>query len=313
MEAAMRSIILASVLISAGTHLGRADDKNDQLPNDAPSSLSAAFDAGAAQAAQEAWAKSLRKSSAVEKNSIGMELILIPPGKFRMGSPESEQGRDKGRLADETQVAVTLTKAYYLGKTEVTRNQWRVVMGTTPWMGKEESPLAGDDCPVIEVTWDDAQAFCKRLSETEDQAYRLPTEAEWEYACRAGTTTRFSYGDDESRLGDQAWYRKNTWDRPPSGENTRGRYAHEVGRKKANPFGLHDMHGNVWEWCENGYKEQLQGGTDPVNSTGGSDRVVRGGGWPSDAHLQRSAVRIGLSRSFRSIDVGFRVARSSGQ
>jgi formylglycine-generating enzyme required for sulfatase activity len=161
------------------------------------------------------------------------------------------------------------------------------------------------------VSWDDAQAFCKKLSEKEKVMYRLPTEAEWEFACRGGEMARFSFGDDESKLSDYAWWGGNRGD----GNTKYERYAHEVGLKKPNPFGLHDIHGNVWEWCEdvNLWLETFPGGTDPLVSTGGSDRVSRGGGWFWDAATCRSASRAWFPPESRSVCAGFRVALSSPQ
>ncbi len=289
----MRSLLFAAVLISAVTNSSRAED--------APSPLTAPFDAEKTKAGQQAWTRHLGRPSPVEKNSIGMELVLIPPGTFTMGSPPSEVSR----VDDEMQVEVTLTNGFYLGKTEVTQGQWKVVMETTPWSGKR-FVQEGDNYPATYVNWDDAKAFCKRLSEREKGTYRLPTEAEWEYGCRGGTTTIFSFENDESRLGDYAWYTKNALD-------AGGQYAHEVGRKLPNPFGLDDMHGNVWEWCEDMYADKLPGGADPLVSTGGSYRVYRGGGWvdlPADC---RTANRNRNQPSFRIGDLGFRVARNSGK
>jgi formylglycine-generating enzyme required for sulfatase activity len=275
-----------------------------ELPTDADLPLTAPFDAAQAKAAQEAWAKSLGKSSPVEKNSIGMELVLIPPGRFRMGSPKSEEDRH----VNEDQVDVTLTKAFYLGKTEVTQGEWEAVMGTTPWKGKENI-REGKNYPASFVNWDDATEFCRKLSLKDGVAYRLPTEAEWEYACRGGTTTRYSFGDDESRLGDFAWFEDN------SGGN-REQYPHAVARKKPNPFGLSDMHGNVYEWCEDAYDDyKLPGGTDPVVSKKDSWRIFRGGGWESSENRLRSADRgyTHIPPETRIYALGFRVARSSGQ
>ena len=230
------------------------------------------------------------------KNSIGMELVLIPAGKFRMGSPPSEKGRDK----DEEQKDVELTRSFYLGKTEVTQAQWRAVTGTEPWKGKD-SVHERDNYPATYVSWDDAQEFCRKLSKTENRTYRLPTEAEWEYACRAGTTTRFSFGDSESRLGDYGWFKNNT--------SALGRsFAREVGRKKGNPFGLYDIHGNVYEWCEDVYVGNFPGGTDPKVTTEGSIRVCRGGSWDSFPAACSSADRFRLSQSIGYFDLGFRVA-----
>ncbi len=236
-----------------------------------------------------------------------MELIEIPAGKFTMGSPEDE----KDHQDDEAQVSVTLTKPFGLGKYEVTQGQWKSVMGTDPWKGKKHA-RSDKDCPTTWVSWDDATEFCKKLTTIERQAgklkanekYRLPTEAEWEYACRAGTTTAYSFGDDENQLGDYAWFKGNVVD-------VDEKYAHKVGMKKPNPWGLHDMHGNVWEWCSDCYGGALSGGTDPAGPDGGLYRVDRGGGWGDNPSYCRSASRYSGSPSYRySRDLGFRVARS---
>ncbi|MFM7921494.1 MAG: formylglycine-generating enzyme family protein, partial [Planctomycetaceae bacterium] len=174
-------------------------------------------------------------------NTIGMKLLLIPAGTFTMGSPASE----KDRFDDETQHQVTLTKPFYMGRTEVTQGQWKKVMGMEPWKGKEYV-REGDDYPAVYVSWDDAVEFCKKLSAMEGKVYRLPTEAEWEYACRGGTKTAFSFGNDEAELGKYAWFDGNTWD-------INEKYAHRVAQKLPNPFGLYDMHGNVYEWCSDWY------------------------------------------------------------
>jgi len=160
------------------------------------------------------------------------------------------------------------------------------------------------------VSWEDAVAFCEKLTEQERKAgrlpddweYTLPTEAQWEYACRAGTTTVYSFGDDVSKLGDYAWFRDNTYD---INEN----FIHEVGTKKANRWGLSDMHGNVWEWCRDSYTKKLPGGRDPEVTPVGSDPVCRGGSWFNSSRDCRTAYRIGTTASIRLYDVGFRVAR----
>lgn len=240
-------------------------------------------------------------------NGFGMEMLFVPSGKFTMGSPASE----KGRQANEDQVDVTLTKSYFLGQTEVTQGQWRSVMGTEPWKGKDfVKEFAG--CAATYVSWDDAQEFCKKLSEKEGKRYRLPSEAEWEYACRGGTTTAYSYGGEATNLEDYAWFSKNA-------QVIGNRFAHEVGRKKANPFGLHDMHGNLREWCADMYNSQLAGGRDPlatsgptvVDATNGSFRAYRGGCWLSSSESCRSAYREREESWLRSHLFGFRVALSS--
>ena len=235
-------------------------------------------------------------------NSIGMELIEIPAGKFTMGSPEDEEYHQ----VDEVQVTVALTKPFGLGKYEVTQGQFKKVMDTEPWNG-EDYVKADKDFPATYVDWDDATDFCKKLTAIErksgklkaDEEYRLPTEAEWEYACRAGTETAFSFGDDESKLGEYAWFDGNARDE---------QYAHKFGLKKPNPWGLHDMHGNVWEWCSDWYDDKLSGGTDPIGPEEGSYRVGRGGSWWRPPGYCQSADRSFYAPSGR--DLGFRVARS---
>ena len=247
-------------------------------------------------------------------NSIGMELIEIPAGKFTMGSPEDEEDHQ----GEEAQVSVTLTKPFGLGKTEVTQGQWKSVMASEPW-DEEKNVKADKDCPATYVSWDDATEFCKKLTDLErksgklkaDEEYRLPTEAEWEYACRAGTTTAFSFGDDEKQLGEYAWFDGNAF---KVGEkyahNVGEKYAHKVGEKKPNPWGLYDMHGNVFEWCSDWYGDELSGGTDPAGPNGGSSRVDRGGCWRYYPGFCRSAIRFFLEPSYRDFFLGFRVARS---
>ena len=238
-------------------------------------------------------------------NSIGMVLIEIPAGTFTMGSPVDEEDR----ADNEEQVDVTLTKPFSLGKTEVTQGQWKSVMDTEPWDG-QDNVKADKDNPATYVNWDDATDFCKKLTEIErksgklkaNEEDRLPTDAEWEYACRAGTTTAFSFGDDESKLGEYAWYDGNT-------KNIDREWAHKVGTKKPNPWGLHDMHGNVAEWCEDWHDEKLSGGVDPVGLNAGSYRVIRGGLWSFNASGCRSAYRYSHDPAFRSDFVGFRIVR----
>jgi len=244
--------------------------------------------------------KKVFKSVESVTNSIGMVLIEIPAGKFTMGSDHQE---------GEAQVRVTLTKSCGLGKTEVTQGQWKSVMGTEPW-GGQNFVQADKDCPATWVSWDDATEFCEKLTDLERKSgklkageeYRLPTEAEWEYACRAGTTTVFSFGDDESKLGEYGWFNGNA-------SNAGEQYAHEVGLKNPNPWGLYDMHGNVAEWCSDWYGIKLSGGTDPVGPKGGSDRVIRGGGWRGISGSCRSANRKIIDPSIRHDGLGFRVAR----
>jgi sulfatase modifying factor 1 len=235
-------------------------------------------------------------------NTIGMTLNKIPAGTFTMGSPETEEGRQD----DEHQHQVTITQPFYMQTTEVTQGQWKAVMGTESWKGQEWSKYVkeGPSYAASYVSWDDAVAFCKKLSEREGKTYRLPTEAEWEYACRGGTETRWSFGDDEEDLGDYAWYAKNAWDIE--------HYAHQVGLKKPNAFGLYDMHGNVIEWCHDYYEEHYYKQSpekDPPGPASGSSRVLRGGSWSDYTRDSRSADRLGGGAVRRDFYDGFRLVR----
>ncbi len=223
-------------------------------------------------------------------NSIGMQMVLIPAGEFDMGD-------DSGDSDERPVHRVRITRPFYLGTTEVTQAQYEQVMGENPGY------FTGDPRrPVEQASWDDAQEFCRRLSQKEGKEYRLPTEAEWEYACRAGTTTRFSFGDDEARLGDYAWYDDN------SGNST-----HPVGQKRPNPWGLYDMHGNVWEWCADRYAEDYYAESppdDPVGPSSGLVRVLRGGSWNYGPNYARSADRSRYTPVLRFANDGFRAART---
>jgi len=179
-------------------------------------------------------------------------------------------------------------------------------MGTKPWSGKD-SVKEGDDYPAVYVSWEDAVEYCKKLSSKENKSYRLPTEAEWEYACRGGSGTAYSFGSSSGSLGDYAWFHKNADD---IGE----KYAHTVGMKKPNPFGLYDTHGNVYEWCEDVYDETAYGsrrGTtvDPLSSSGSDYRVLRGGSWYDRSWYSRSALRNRYQPGDRFCNLGFRVVR----
>ncbi|MFV1968351.1 MAG: formylglycine-generating enzyme family protein [Pirellulaceae bacterium] len=233
-------------------------------------------------------------------NSIGMRLNLIPAGEFQMGSPESEASRD----SDEgPQHRVRITRQFYLGVHEVTQGEYERVMGDRLWDGKKHTKN-GEDYAASYISWTDAVEFCKKLSAKEGRTYRLPTEAEWEYACRAGTQTRYHFGDDESDLGSYAWFYDNAWH---IGE----KYAHEVGQKRANSFGLYDMHGNVWEWCQDWNGEENYGSSpsvDPTGPTSGSLRVIRGGSWSSIPRHCRAADRDRDRPGRRDRFLGFRVA-----
>ena len=230
-------------------------------------------------------------------------MVWIEPGTFTMGSPSSEPGRD----SDEgPQTVVTLTQGFWLGRYEVTQREYQAVRGVNPSFSK------GDNLPVENVSWNDAVAYCQERTQQERAAgtlpegwaYRLPTEAEWEYACRAGTTSRFSFGDSDTDLGQYAWYSSNSSSR-----------THPVGEKLPYPWGLYDMHGNVWEWCLDWYGSGLPGGsvTDPKGPSSGSVRVLRGGGWSDVAGGCRSATRFGDYPDGRYGYFGFRVLVAPGQ
>ena len=223
-----------------------------------------------------------------------LEMVLIDPGTFTMGSPSSERGRD----SDETQHQVTITQAFYLGKYMVTQAQWESVMGSNPATGSG----VGNNYPVYTVSWNDCQIFIENLNGMGLGTFRLPTEAEWEYACRARTQTRFYWGDDlnDSEIVDYAWYGGNN---SPSGTK-------EVGQKQSNAFGLFDMSGNVYEWCSDWYGSYPSGPqVDPQGPSTGSDRVGRGGRWTYYAQHCRSAYRHGVSPNHRGNIIGFRLVR----
>jgi formylglycine-generating enzyme required for sulfatase activity len=230
-------------------------------------------------------------------NSIGMEFVLIPAGTFMMGSPDSDpDALDREKPAHQ----VTQSQAFYLGKYPVTQAQWEAVMGANP------SAFKGADRPVENVSWDDVQAFMQKLNEREGvDHYRLPTEAQWEYACRAGSSTRYYFGDDAARLDDYAWYEENS-----------DHQTHPVGQKHPNAWGLYDMHGNVWEWVQDWYGGYTANPvTDPIGpTTGAVRRVVRGGSWLVTARFARSAYRLGRPPPGGRVGrLGFRCLSSGGE
>lgn len=214
--------------------------------------------------------------------AIGASFVLIPAGKFITGEI----------IAHE----VILSKPLYIQTTEVTQKQWRKVMGNNPSLFKD----CGDDCPVENISWGDVQEFIRRLNQTEGvKTYRLPSEAEWEFACRAGSAMKFSFGDNEDDLGDYAWYDKNS-----------GRRTHPVAQKKPNAWGLYDMHGNVSEWCQDWQDDYPSGSVkDPKGPSSGQHRVLRGGSWGSSTVVVRSAFRGQDYPVVRSNDIGFRLVR----
>ena len=225
----------------------------------------------------------------LRNNSIDMKFALIPAGEFMMGSDEygNEQPVHK----------VKINKSFYLGIYPVTQREWKAVMGENP------SRFKGDDyLPVEQVSWKDVRDFIKKLNLKEGaNKYRLPSEAEWEYACRAGTTTRYYFGADEGKLGEYAWHNGNSGSKP-----------HPVGQKKPNPWGLYDMHGNVYEWVQDWYHDDYKGAPSDGNaweSGGGSFRVRRGGNWALNARICRSALRGGGDLILRVERLGFRLLR----
>ena len=240
----------------------------------------------------EARGKALNKAWRKEEDlgqGVKLEMVLVPAGRFMMGSPKKEKDRDD----DETQHEVTLTKSYYMGKYVVTQEQWEQIMGNNP------SYYKGTKLPVVCISWNDCQDFIRKLNAKTDGGYRLPTEAEWEYACRAGTTTAYFFGDKitptdanygDSRIGNPL----------------------VVGSYKPNGFGLYDMHGNVNEWCEDWYRVYPAGAvTDPKGPAKGKNRVLRGGDYGIYGNPYRSAKRRSELPTYQSCIVnGFRLART---
>ena len=241
---------------------------------------------------------------------VPMEFVWIEPGTFTMGSPEEEPGR---LAAEGPQHQVTLTRGFYLGKFEITQAQWQSVMrtaGTEKWRAR--FVRINPDHPAVYISWQDMQKFIKALNllhwlskPQQDPLYRLPTEAEWEYAARAGTTTPWSFGDDETQLGDHAWHEANAW-------SADRKYAQPAGTRQPNPWGLHDMYGNVWEWVQDWYGGAYYGSSpssDPLGPSTGDTRVLRGGGFSDVAKGLRSACRFRHIPSARGYSMGARLLR----
>jgi formylglycine-generating enzyme required for sulfatase activity len=241
-------------------------------------------------------------------NSIGMKLAAIPAGTFQMGSPDNEPGR---RPAEGPQHAVGIRNPFFIGTHEVTVGQFKAFVAATSYpAGTEKGGHANwrepgfeqtDEHPVVYVSWHDAQAFCAWLSKKEGVQYLLPTEAQWEYCCRAGSTGRFCFGDDDRRLAEFAWYNKNS-----------ERKTHPVGQLKANAWGLHDVHGMVWEWTADWFDEAYYANSpkeDPPGPAAGLCRVARGGSFRSSVSDARSARRFWFTPTTRDCIIGFRVVR----
>jgi formylglycine-generating enzyme required for sulfatase activity len=294
-------------------------------PSDAPAPAIAPFNAEQAKQHQEAWAKYLNVPVDYT-NSIGMKFVLIPPGEFMMGSSPEEIAQALGSAGDDKlwqetinsegpRYNVVLTKATYIGVHEVTQGQFAQVMGRNPSrfgpMGASKDVIADLDTsnfPVEKVSWDEATRFCIELSEVqslaEDNAYRLLTDAEWEFACRAGTTTEYWIGENEQERLQTAWIYENSSER-----------THAVGELKENPFGLYDVHGNVWEWVQDAWDptfyDQRQGqlAVDPIKpSVAGAPHVTRGGCWSSSIASSRSASRSPETAAYSGTLIGFRVS-----
>ncbi len=219
------------------------------------------------------------------------EMVAIPAGSFEMGSTEN---------ADEQPVHRVNVPAFLLGRTEVTQGQWMAVMGNNPSYFKQ----CGMNCPVENINSNDAQEFARRLSQKTGKNYRLPSEAEWEYAARAGSSGKWSFGDDESQLGAYAWYSRNS-------KST----THIVAQKRPNAFGLYDMHGNVWEWVQDVWHDNYRGapsdGSAWVNGGDHERRVLRGGAWYFGPRDLRSAYRNLIASVIRFDITGMRIVRTN--
>ena len=233
---------------------------------------------------------------------VTMDFLWIEPGTFIMGSPAS----DPDALSRERpQHEVTITQGFWLAKYEITQAQWHAVMGSEPWSGKGHVQ-SGATYPAVFVSWTDTQELVRTLNTMAGaDVYRLPTEAEWEYACRAGTTTRWSFGDEASEIGEYAWYEGNAF-------GVGLEFAQPVGTKLPNPWGLHDMHGNVWEWVQDWYGTwySTEPQTDPTGPTTGVDHLVRGGNAGAGPPSHRSAFRMNVKTNHRIDSVGTRLVRT---
>jgi len=216
---------------------------------------------------------------------VKMEMVLIPAGEFEMGSNDQQSEKPIHK--------VKISRPFYMGKYVITQAQYDKVMGNNPRNFK------GENLPVEKVSYEDADGFCKGASKLTGKSIRLPTEAELEFACRAGTKTNFNMGDDDAALEQAGWFKGNSEDK-----------THPVGQKKPNAWSLYDMHGNVWQWCQDWYGEDYYvkaPAEDPRGPTQGARRVLRGGSWLSSPVYCRSAARGMYDPGGRGVDVGFRV------
>lgn len=246
-----------------------------------------------------------------DDNGLKMKFVWCPPGLFSVYHERPvilELKPDRPVVKwEQVPIRVFLSHGYWLGKFEVRQSEWIEVMRTTPWKSNERAKT-GDDFPANCVSWDDAIEFGAELTKRErdsgrlpmDWEYTLPTEAQWERACRAGTETAYCFGEEPTQLGEYAWFEKNAGEKGMQ-------YARPVGQKRANPWGLHDMHGNVWELCRDSWQEKVPGGKDPFIGQG-SLRVFRGGCSASPAAACVSAARLPTPPAETDRDPGFRVA-----
>ncbi len=296
--------------------------KNQPAPPSAPSSPAPMARPDPAPAPAFPASRGMEGGRAGEVREFGgIAMVWCPAGSFTMGSPADEPGRDD----DEKAHKVTLTRGFWLAKTETTQGQWASVMSgdvASLKAGGEKDKTFGDvtatgaQVAMYFTSWDDAQGWLKKMNERhplpEGWKWELPTEAQWEYACRAGTETAFSFGSDASKLSRYANFAdKNvsfSW-KDASQDDGVGEEAAPVGKYEANAWGLHDMHGNVWEWCRDYYGDYPSGATtDPAGASSGGHRVLRGGGWFNDAAVCRSAIRAGGAPGGRGNNLGFRPA-----
>jgi formylglycine-generating enzyme required for sulfatase activity len=256
-------------------------------------------------------------------NGIDLKLVWCPRGfvtmeQVKLAVPESDpageepdagvpKGPTNGTAPKFTPVKVFLSQGYWIGQREVTQGEWKKIVERIPWKG-QQYVKEDDESPATYVSWHQAMEFCEALTARERDAgrlpanweYTLPSEAQWERSCRAQTETTFSFGNDESDLDEYAWFWKNSW-------QGKDKFPRAVGQKRANPWNIHDMHGNVWEWCRDSWSDRLPGGRDPLFSEPEQRHVMRGGACCDLAELCRSGYRFGRGSKFQGADLGFRV------
>jgi len=308
MKTTGRTGVAMTAMLSLLLVAGHADEEKEQRQDTGPNAISVVKTMPPAKTMPSEETVPVKKGEPAKvldlvlAKGVSMKFARLKAGKFTMGSPETEKDRYKN---EGPQHQVTLTRPFYMGVTEVTQAQWKVAMNTQPWQGR--ATKTGADHAAVYISWDDAVAFCKTVSKTTGRTVRLPTEAEWEYACRAGTTTTYGFGDDASKLSDYEWYYGNAY---AKGE----KYAHTVGRKKPNAWGLYDMHGNVGEWCADWYAGPYANADvrDPKGPASGFGRICRGGDWVCFPSFCRAAYRPWAKPDVRATNGGFRVVVESG-